>query len=159
MPLKEDLMQLIFMYGLDAITTTLDEANAAVIERAMTFAPKPESQPESQPEPEVEPEPINEIVVPEEPVTVSAELTRSAPSRATAVTKGKNDKKKAQREAERVKREANAAEGIFPEQLLIEENLRKWHDAKYSNAYIAREFVGCREEEVAKAMKKLNIKK
>jgi hypothetical protein len=147
MSLKEDLMQLIFKYGLDAIKSTLDESHAAVIERAMTFIP--------QPEPEPEPEPsINVIVQPEESPSVCLPAVLGC----EPLTKGKNDKKKAQREAERMKREANAAEGIFPEQLLTEDNLRKWYGAKHSNAYIAREFVGCREEEVAKAIKKFNIK-
>lgn len=143
MSLKEELVQLIFKYGLDTIKTTLDEAHVAVIERAMLFIPKVEPEPEPESEPESE-HSINEIVVPQE---------------TNPPLKGKNDKKKAQREAERLKREANAAEGIFPEQLLTEENLSKWYSAKYSNAYIAREFVGCREEDVAKAMKKFNIKK
>ena len=136
-------MQLIFKYGFDAIKTTLDEAHEAVIERAMTFIPKIE--------------PINEIVVPQEIIQLPLNEDQSL-EETSALPKGKNDKKKAQREAERLKREANAAEGIFPEQLLTEENLSKWYSAKYSNAYIAREFVGCREEEVAKAMKKFNIK-
>jgi hypothetical protein len=70
---------------------------------------------------------------------------------------GSNDKKKAQREAEKKKREENAIAGIFPQDLLTEENLHKWRSLKHSNAYIAREFVGCREEEVAKALKKFSI--
>ncbi len=64
-----------------------------------------------------------------------------------------NKSKMLQREAERRKREENEAKGIFAVDLLTEENLRKWREAKYSNAYIARELVGCREEEVSKAMR------
>ena len=73
------------------------------------------------------------------------------------IVKGTNEKKKAQREAEKRMKEENEANGIFAADLLTEENLRTWKAARHSNAYIAREFVGCREEEVAKAIKKFGI--
>jgi len=139
MSLKDDLMQLIFKYGLDAIKSTLDEANISVMERVKEL--------------HVSEEPVLEEPALEEPALEEPALEIQPQPQ----PKGKNEKKKAQREAERLKREANAAEGIFPEQLLTEDNLRKWN--KHSCAYIAREFVGCREEEVAKALKKFNITK
>lgn len=139
MSLKDDLVQLIFKYGLDTIKLTLDEANNAVMDRVKElYIPEPQTEPQTVPQTELQTEPQTEPEPEPKPEP-----------------KGKNDKKKAQREAERLKREANAAEGIFPEQLLTEENLRKWQN--YSCAYIAREFIGCREEEVAKAIKKFNI--
>ncbi len=67
-----------------------------------------------------------------------------------------NKSKMLQREAEKRKREENEAKGIFAADLLTEKNLRKWREAKYSNAYIARELVGCREEEVSKAMRSIS---
>ncbi len=66
-----------------------------------------------------------------------------------------NKSKMKQRDAEKRKREENEAKGIFVNDLLTEENLRKWHEEGYSNAYISRELVGCREEEIGRAMRGL----
>ncbi len=129
--LEEDLLLLIFKFGFSNVEITLESMKKTIRgrfeERMKIILPEPV------------PEPVQEPV-PEEPVP-----------------KGTNEKKKAQREAEKKKKEENEANGIFAQDLLTEENLRTWKTANHSNAYIAREFVGCREEEVAKAMKKFGI--
>ncbi len=66
-----------------------------------------------------------------------------------------NKSKKLQREGEKRKREENEAKGIFADDLLTEANLRNWIELGYSSAYIARELVGCREEEVSRRMRRL----
>ncbi len=39
--------------------------------------------------------------------------------------------------------------------LLTPENLRNWRERGYSSAYISRELVGCREEEVSRLLRAL----
>ncbi len=143
--LEEDLLLLIFKFGFSNVETTLESMKKTIRgrfeERMKIILPcehVPELVQEAVPEPVQKPVP--EEPVPDEPVP-----------------KGTNEKKKSQREAEKKKREENEANGIFAQDLLTEENLRTWKTANHSNAYIAREFVGCREEEVAKAMKKFGI--
>ena len=146
--LEEELLLLIFKFGFQNVERTfetmkptirglLEERVKKCFVQEEVSLPVPISVPEPIPEPVSEPvlEPIPEV----------------------NLLKGTNEKKKAQREAEKKKREENEAQGIFIQDLLTEENLRAWRTAKHSNAYIAREFVGCREEEVAKALKKFNI--
>jgi hypothetical protein len=141
--LEEDLLLLIFKFGFSNVETTLEVMKKTIRgrfeERMKIILPLTVPVQESVPEPEPE-EQVPEEPAPEEPIP-----------------KGTNEKKKAQREAEKRKKEENEANGIFAQDLLTEENLRTWKTANHSNAYIAREFVGCREEEVAKAMKKFGI--
>ncbi len=145
--LEEDLLLLIFKFGFSNVEITLESMKKTIRgrfeERMKIILPEPVPEPVQEQVPVPVPVPIPEPVqepVPEEPVP-----------------KGTNEKKKAQREAEKKKKEENEANGIFAQDLLTEENLRTWKTANHSNAYIAREFVGCREEEVAKAMKKFGI--
>ena len=165
----EDCLQMIWKYGWDEMEKVFSEPVKDILKTKMeermkkVFAraelglradllagpvfglPGTESPPQPQEEKEKSPPPPTpscpEVVVP----AVQSQHV------------GSNDKKKAQREAEKKKREENAIAGIFPQDLLTEENLHKWRSLKHSNAYIAREFVGCREEEVAKALKKFSI--
>ncbi len=146
--LEEELLLLIFRFGFQNVEEVLVEMKPTIRERfeerlktIFDSGSRP-SVAKSEPEPEPELEPV---------VT---EPTAQVPE---PIPKGTNEKKKAQRDAEKKKREENEANGIFAQDLLTEENLRTWKAANHSNAYIAREFVGCREEEVAKAIKKFGI--
>ncbi len=146
--LEEDLLLLIFKFGFRNVETTLESMKKTIRgrfeERMKIILPyEPVYETVQEPVPEVKPV-VSDIIV------QAIESEEPAP-------KGTNEKKKAQREAEKRKKEENEANGIFAQDLLTEENLRTWKTANHSNAYIAREFVGCREEEVAKAMKKFGI--
>ena len=136
--IEEEVLLLIFKYGLQKVEKCFETMKPTIrtkLEERLKIILLPVAEPVPEPVPEPESEPVPEVNLP----------------------KGTNEKKKAQRDAEKKKREENEAQGIFIQDLLTEENLRAWRTAKYSNAYIAREFVGCREEEVAKALKKFNI--
>lgn len=63
-----------------------------------------------------------------------------------------------QREQEEKKKLENEAKGINGKDLLTKENLQKWYvDEGKPFAYIAREFIGCKDSEVASAAKLLHI--
>ncbi len=139
--LEEDILELIFKFGFENVENVFMEMKPTIRgrfeERMKIIFSSSSSLPEEKVVEEVKP--VVEPVI-DEPIP-----------------KGTNEKKKMQREAEKRKREENEANGIFAEDLLTEENLRAWKEARHSNAYIAREFIGCREEDVAKAIKKFNI--
>ncbi len=153
--LEEDLLLLIFKFGFSNVETTLESMKKTIRgrfeERMKIILPEVVSEPVQETVPIPVPAPTPEPV--QDPLQVPVQ----EPVPEESVTKGTNEKKKSQREAEKKKREENEANGIFAQDLLTEENLRTWKTANHSNAYIAREFVGCREEEVAKAMKKFGI--
>ena len=154
--LEEDLLLLIFKYGFQNVEKVFETMKPTIrekIEERLKII-LPSSEVLASVVVELAPVPVVERVI--EPVVerVIESVIEPVPEH---LPKGTNEKKKAQREAEKKKREENEAQGIFAQDLLTEENLRTWRNAKYSNAYIAREFVGCREEEVAKALKKFNI--
>lgn len=90
---------------------------------------------------EVVKEPVNEVV--SEPVVEKL--------------KG-NAKKRWQREQEALKRQELSSQGIFKKDILTIENVTGWIKSGRSYAVIARESVGCTEEEVSKYCKKHNIK-
>lgn len=65
-----------------------------------------------------------------------------------------------QKQQEDKKREENKAKGIKPQDLLTKENLKKWiEDENRTYAYIAREYVGCKDIEVSAVAKKFGITK
>lgn len=144
--IEEDLLLLIFKYGFQKVEKVLESMKPTIrdkLEERLKIILH------------VEENIIKEEV--SEPIQVSEPVLEPDLVQQEKLPKGTNEKKKLQREAEKKKREENEAQGIFAQDLLTEENLRAWRSTKYSNAYIAREFVGCREEEVAKALKKFNI--
>jgi hypothetical protein len=159
--LEEELLLLIFKFGLNKVETVLTAMKPTIRERfeerlkIIFTSTDVQDQIIISPVPEVQ---VPEVKVPEPEVQVpEVQVPEPVPEPTEPIPKGTNEKKKAQREAEKKKREENEAQGIFAQDLLTEDNLRTWRAANHSNAYIAREFVGCREEEVAKAMKKFSI--
>ncbi len=150
--LEEELLLLIFKFGFQNVEEVLVEMKPTIRERfeerLKTIFDSGSRPSVAESEPELEPELESEL----EPVVTEPTTQVSEP-----IPKGTNEKKKAQRDAEKKKREENEANGIFVADLLTEQNLRTWKAARHSNAYIAREFVGCREEDVAKAIKKFGI--
>ncbi len=150
--LEEELLLLIFKYGLQNVEKVLAEMKSTIRERfderlKIIFDTVPSV-----------PVPVQVLVNEIIPAPIESEVSKTETLEPQPTPpKGTNEKKKAQRDAEKKKREENEANGIFAQDLLTEENLRAWKEARHSNAYIAREFVGCREEEVAKAIKKLGI--
>jgi hypothetical protein len=68
--------------------------------------------------------------------------------------------KKEQRDKERETKNKNKENKISEKSLLTKDNLKKWYcDEGYSAAYIAREFVGCRQEKVGDLLKEFGIVK
>lgn len=68
--------------------------------------------------------------------------------------------KKEQRDKERETKEKNRENKISEKSLLTKDNLKKWVcDEGYSAAYIAREFIGCRQEKVGDKLKEFGIVK
>lgn len=66
--------------------------------------------------------------------------------------------KKEQRDKERETKQKNRENKISEKSLLTKENLTKWYcDEGYSAAYIAREFIGCRQEKVGDLIKEFGI--
>jgi hypothetical protein len=98
--------------------------------------------------PSINPVPEEELKKPEEPEKSEEVKVKNQIAQ---------DKKRIQREKEKEKRQENEMNGIFAKDLLTKENFTLWKSNNFSNAYISREIVGCREEEVAKAKKKFNI--
>ena len=149
--IEEDLLLLIFKYGFQNVENVFETMKPTIRdkleERLKIILPVTVATPVT-------------VALLATPVTESVTVVKTEEETLVPeviLPKGTNEKKKAQREAEKKKKEENEAEGIFAQDLLTEENLRTWKAANYSNAYIARELVGCREEEVAKIMKKFSI--
>ncbi len=157
MEAKDILMGLVWKYGWKHTEDTLNGLKEEFVKRSEELKDEmlpPPSLPTS--EVKVE-EPKTEEVL---PTLIENQLKTPLPVNQLIEDKKKkpvNKSKMLQREAERKKREENEAKGIFAADLLTEENLRTWREAKYSNAYIARELVGCREEEVSRRMRHLGL--
>lgn len=63
-----------------------------------------------------------------------------------------------QKEQEDKKRKEQESKGINPKELLTKENLQKWYaEEGRTFAYIAREYVGCKDSEVSHAVKLFDI--
>ena len=63
-----------------------------------------------------------------------------------------------QKTQEEIKRKEQEAKGIKPKDLLTKENLQKWYGEEGRTfAYIAREYVGCKDTEVSSAVKLFGI--
>jgi outer membrane biosynthesis protein TonB len=154
MSLKEDLLALVWKYGWKNVEEMFSQASEEVLKRSEVLLKEVkgvEDKKENSIEPpaEIPVEPIQEEPQkPEKPV----EEPQKNPKNQVSM-----DKKRIQREKEKEKRQENEAKGVFAKDLLTKENLEFWKSKNYSNAYISREFVGCREEDVAKAKKKFNV--
>jgi hypothetical protein len=151
MSLKEDFLVLVWKYGWKNVEEMFSQAREEVLKRSEVLLKEVKGVTTVEPVAAVEPvqEPVQEE--PKKPKK-SEEVEEVKPKSQAA-----QDKKRVQREKEKEKRQENEAKGIFAKDLLTKENLEFWKSRNYTNAYISREFVGCREEDVAKAKKKFNI--
>jgi hypothetical protein len=105
-----------------------------------------------------EAQPIS-VVVSQEPLVCSIEeIKPKEPTVEQQPAKG-NVKKRWQREQESAKRLELQSQGIFKQDVLTLENVTAWMKSGRSYAVIARESVGCTEEEVSKFCKKHNIRR
>ncbi len=93
---------------------------------------------------------VESLIKPEETVKVEEHVVEQQPPKGNA-------KKRWQREQEALKRLELKSKGIFKEDVLTLENVSAWIKGGKSYAVIARESVGCTEEEVSKFCKKHNI--
>ncbi len=152
MSLKEEFLVLVWKYGWKNVEDMFSEAREEVLKRSEVLLNEVkgvEDKKVNSIEPPIVQEPIQEEPKkPEEPVEEAQPNPKN---------KASMEKKKIQREKEKEKRQENEAKGVFAKDLLTKENLEHWKSKNYSNAYISREFVGCREEDVAKAIKKFNL--
>lgn len=155
MLLKEELLTLVWKYGWKNVEEIMPLVKEEVLKRSEELLKELKSV-EKQNLVEAPVEPLQEEPQkPEEPVQELKKLEEEPhknPKNQAAM-----DKKRIQREKEKEKRLENESQGIFAKDLLTKENLEFWKSKNYSNAYISREFVGCREEDVAKAKKKFNV--
>ncbi len=153
MSLKEDLLALIWKYGWKEVEGILPSVKEEALRRSKEIIQAiSEEKPQEPEKVEEEPLKIQEEVPKSEEVVIESKPEEEEPKKKHA-----QEKKKIQREKEKEKRLENEAKGVFAKDLLTEDNLKLWKDKNYSNAYISRELVGCREEDVAKAKKKYNI--
>jgi hypothetical protein len=102
--------------------------------------------PERQVEVEVEAEDVAPVA-PVAPVEAAATPLQQEPKRTPA------EIKKWQRDQEAARRTYMKANKISRSSLMTVENVRKWLDDGYTYARIAREHLGCKEEEVSKYAK------
>ncbi len=109
-------------------------------------------------------EPIHESLSPVETIdenvkNINVVDNKSSISKQTAVVKRVLTKKE-QRDKERETKKKNRENKVSEKSLLTKDNLQKWYcDEGYSAAYIAREFIGCRQEKVGDALKAFGIQK
>jgi len=95
---------------------------------------------------------IDELRAPKEEL----QSTQSTQSIQSTQSKSKDPKemKAWQKAEEDKKRKEQEAKGINPKDLLTKENLKKWYvDDGKTFAFIAREYVGCKDSEVSSAAK------
>ncbi len=152
MSLKEEFLALVWKYGWKNMEEMFSQAKEEVLKRSEVLLNEVkgvEDKKQNVVEPPIVQEPIQEE--PKKPEE-SVEEPQKNPKNQVSM-----EKKKIQREKEKEKRQENEAKGVFAKDLLTKENLEHWKSKNYSNAYISREFVGCREEDVAKAIKKFNL--
>ncbi len=148
MEAKDILMGLVWKYGWKYTEDALNELKIEYGKRSEELKEllvQPTSKVEEEPKVKVEDAPKNLIENQSEQANQPIEEKK----------KPVNKSKLKQREAEKKKREENEAKGIFAEDLLTPENLRNWRERGYSSAYISRELVGCREEEVSRLLRAL----
>lgn len=183
--LRKQLFNLAILYGLkrcsDVLDSLRDEVRAHgqflmgeydVVEKANTIVTPVESSTEpeetvkkvrktrvkkvKQEEPAVQP---IAVVVSQELLMCSIEeIKPQEPVVEQQPAKG-NAKKRWQREQESAKRLELQSQGIFKKDVLTLENVTAWIKAGRSYAVIARESVGCTEEEISKFCKKHNIRR
>ena len=95
--------------------------------------------------------PVEAVPVEAVPVELEAEVDE-------AKIRTPKEMKEWQKTQEEIKRKEQEAKGIKPKDLLTKENLQKWYGEEGRTfAYIAREYVGCKDTEVSSAVKLFGI--
>ena len=94
----------------------------------------------------------------EENLKETVEAVEAVPVEGEPVLRTPKEIKVWQKEQEDIKRKEQEAKGIKPKELLTKENLQKWYGEEGRTfAYIAREYVGCKDTEVSSAVKLFEI--